>query len=457
MSNKKSESSKFHEKSFWVVVDVRFTSDPILDPVSKSIYGFIKSLCQLLSKSFSKNEVGFLLISYERPYPWIIELSKEFPNYIKFWSGGPDSFFYSSIGPLWLWPTFVLKRVRSLVDNNFIWVSYRNIDRPLFVSGKNISSNIVQIINNSVPIFNMKGVSVFKRIIYRLFIARAINRLKNNYCTSRNVLGLIKKFHKKKEINLKLLYPGVSEFAGKFKKSLNNEDQFKNKSNVLQILSSNEFLVHYKQLLETISKSPWFLAIGNSDKFYNWDLLYQSLICEELKKKEIWIIRVGVELNEFQQFIRKNEYIKNNNIIIIPKLKIIYILLLDQVNLYYLMSISDLLVHTCQINVSTIFILEAIYCGLPVMYKSNQDIDDFLNENKFEKYFLNKIDSDSPSVWANHIVRFLENYQTIGLCTHLKKLNNTRDFFSEFENNSDYNWEKSASLFYTEIMSKRLI
>lgn len=445
----------------WIVLDVRDTENPILDPRAKFARGFTRSLASALCEINDETQkpVSLLLISYKEPYNWIIEVAQEFPQLIKYWSGGPFSNVQSfqKLIPL-SWSSFCFGRLSSLIGEKFVWISMKNFDRPTRISNKKYSENFVQIVNDSRDFFKLPGTSFIRRVLGKIILKRNINNRISTYISSQFLLNNTIRFSARKLNEFpKVFHDGLDDDAGKFMRSANLKEEVARRKELLSDLIGDHFKINSEALSSSVISGFWILAVGQSERYFCWDTIYRAVRSEQLRKSGVWVLRIGFDVSELLAFSKKNDSISFQNFCIFPNLKLAFLTLPTQVSLYRIMSLSNLFVHPCLHNVNPVFVLESVCCGLPVLYLKNKDIDDISRSWLLGKHFITQVDSNSIVVWANEIRRFFKNYYQSDAYNRISKVTNVRKYIDKNTDLQKFRWEFVLSDFFNSVIKQKVL
>ena len=452
------------QKDIWLVIDSRIAKTPYLSNESRFTYGLINALTQKIEIEASRNndfKIKILLISNDAPPQWMIELITKHPNSASFWCGGPNIFQKKTGQSSWLWATHVFKDIQKITENRFIWLSPTSLDRPLFISKKPIAKKIIQIIQNPIPLLNIPGLSFLFKMQFKFILRRNINNLDNLITTSSFTHETLSKINKKKSSRILILKDFVDQKFGLSEKTNNTQELYeKRKELLLNLISNNEFskITETQQtLFESILNDFWCIGIGKNKKYKNWDIAQNAVLKltgKEYVDLDTWFIRLGTDQKEIYSYSKKDSSIDIGPIKIFPKLKTVLIPFLTDGQLASLYSCSDINLCPSIGESYGLSSLEAAFSGTPTIYKSGTVIDDHFEESALPTNYWCRVDSLSPSVWANQIERILNDKKDSSFYKDLYKSNSARQYITNYTKVNNDSWNEQSEKFFDFLFRK---
>ncbi|KAB8030879.1 glycosyltransferase [Fluviispira multicolorata] len=433
----------------WLAIDARSAQQGVVSGISRFVIGLTKALAHELENR-KKNLTGskrikLLIVSKSEPAPWVVELVHNYPDIISYWSGGPGALQKSYDKPIWLWPTFTLKRIQKLTHNQIIWFAPANFDRPLFISRNSMSSRVVQVIHDSIPFMPIKGVGFLFKRQFRFLVKRTLSRLPFVTTVSPHSAKLLQNLVKKRINPLHIIGDAVDLEFGSQPKIRQTRELYERRERFLEQLVDSEEQEKFKNVINKFLKDKWIIGVGRNQKYKLWDLAAQAIqkITPETGL-EAWFIRIGADNKEISSYLKKSIPREVGEIKVFDSLKIVVLPILSDEELAEIYRISDLLVHPSIAEGFGLPPLEAALSGTPVIYRTSTAVDLHFSPGILPSNYWLGSDSSYPAIWVKQIEKILLDKKDSEFYIGLQNAESTRKFIIERANGRSFEWKESA-------------
>lgn len=455
------EEDNFKENSeiVWLAIDSRAAQSGVVSGISRFVIGLTRALAEELDKrklvfSQNKKRLKILIVSKSEPAEWVVELVHKYPNIVSFWSGGPGSLQKSYDKPIWLWPTFALKRIQKLTNNQVIWFAPANFDRPLFVSRNHMASRVIQVVHDNIPFMNVKGVGFLFKRQFRFLVKRALARLPFVTTVSAFSAKTLQGLVKKRTAPLYVIGDAVDLNFGSKPRVMNLEILISKRKKFLENISFEKDIEKLSLMNDKVLEGSWVLGVGRNQKYKCWDIASQAVMKVATDSLlNIWFIRVGADQKEISSYVKKCVPKEIGKIKLFENLKIIVFPILSDLELAELYSLTTLLVHPSIAEGFGLPPLEAALSGTPVLFRMGTAVDQHFQAGELPNNFWHGMDSGYSALWAKQIERMLLDNKNSGFYKKLYESSSTREFILEKSNGKCFEWKESANSLLDWILS----
>jgi glycosyltransferase involved in cell wall biosynthesis len=446
------EEANFKDNSdiVWLAIDSRSAQSGVVSGISRFVIGLTRALAAELDKrkfvfTQNKKRLKILIVSKSEPAQWVVELVHKYPNIVSFWSGGPGALQKSYDKPIWLWPTFALKRIQKLTNNQVIWFAPANFDRPLFVSRNNMASRVIQVVHDSIPFMPVKGVGfIFKRQ-FRFLVKRALARLPFVTTVSSHSAKILQGLVKKRTTPLYVIGDAVDLTFGSKSRITDMDLLFSKRKKFLEDISCERDIEKLNLIIEKIQQGSWILGVGRNQKYKCWDIASQAVMKVATDSSlNLWFIRIGSDQKEISSYVKKCAPKEIGKIKFFENLKTIVFPVLSDYELADLYNLSTLLVHPSVAEGFGLPPLEAALSGTPVIFRTATAVDQHFPPGILPSNFWCGVDSGYLSVWAKQIERMLLDKKDSEFFKNLHSAKTTREFIVERSHGRSFEWNESA-------------
>ncbi|KAB8038872.1 glycosyltransferase [Silvanigrella paludirubra] len=446
------EEANFKDNSdiVWLAIDSRSAQSGVVSGISRFVIGLTRALAAELDNRkivFTKNKkrLKILIVSKSEPAQWVLELVHKYPNIVSFWSGGPGALQKSYDKPIWLWPTFALKRIQKLTNNQVIWFAPANFDRPLFVSRNNMSSRVIQVVHDSIPFMPVKGVGfIFKRQ-FRFLVKRALSRLPFVTTVSTHSAKILQGLVKKRTAPLYVIGDAVDLHFGSKSRITDNNLLFSLRKKFLDEVTFEKDSEKFTLFIEKIIQGNWVLGVGRNQKYKCWDIASQAVMKVATDSSlNVWFIRIGADQKEISGYLKKCVPKEIGKIKFFENLKTIIFPILSDFELAELYRLSSLLVHPSVAEGFGLPPLEAALSGTPVIYRTSTAVDQHFSPGMLPSNFWCGLDNGYLAIWAKQIEKMLIDNKDSEFYINLNKAKSTREFIVEKAQGKSFEWNESA-------------
>nr|BFD30577.1 hypothetical protein GTC16762_01950 [Pigmentibacter ruber] len=435
----------------WLAIDSRSAQSGIVSGISRFVIGLTRALAIELNKrnvSLQKNKkrLKILIVSKSEPSQWIIDLIHRYPDTVSFWSGGPGALQKSYDKPIWLWPTFALKRIQKLTSNHVIWLAPANFDRPLFISRNNMSSRVIQVVHDSIPFMPVKGVGfIFKRQ-FRFLVKRALSRLPYVSTVSNHSAKILQSLVKKRTSPLYVIGDAVDLHFGSQAKVTDKNQLTILRKKFLEDVSLEKDPEKFNSFIEKIIQGKWILGVGRNQKYKCWDVALQAVskVASENSALNIWFIRIGSDPKEISSFLKRCPMKEIGRIKFFDNLRTIVLPTLSDFELADIYRFSNLLVHPSVAEGFGLPPLESALSGTPVIYRTSTAVDQHFDMGILPTNFWCGLDNGYSAIWAKQIEKILQDKNDSEFYKDLNKAKSTRQFIVDKANGKSFEWNESA-------------
>ncbi len=439
---------------FWIVFDVRLADHEARSGIARFITALTKASCQELRKRQELKDplvqhIRMLLVSHKSPERWVEDLVYENPHLVSSWHDQRSRIFFKKRnGPVWLWPSLTFRKIMRLTNQNAIWLSFANFDRPLFVCGKSKHQKVIQFIHDIIPAMNFPGIGMFYKFQFRFFVSRNLRKLPNILTVSNFSARALEQMVPQRSLPISVIPDGIDEVFGKFQKSFDKNYLIpKRKDYLKRVLGLEE---------QQWTENHWIIGVGRSQRYKNWQTIYQVLEQVNIDKarKQAWFLRIGAEQQECDYLIQKHDAQWQNNVLISYTSGVVIFPYINDEELSELYSLGDLLVHPSFAEGFGMPPLEAALSGLPVLFQKGTAIEEHFAPDQLPSQFWFAVDADRSAIWTNQIRVFLDDpksslfYQEISRATSPRK---AVLGYSKLQN--DFTWHTSASKLLDFVLS----
>lgn len=410
----------------WLIIDTRTAQKHIDSGIARTVVGITKALAQTLTTAAYEN-INILLVGKREPATWMIDLVNEYPERVKYWSGGPGSLTQKWERPVFAWSTFVLERISKITNGNFIWIAPANFDRPLLfpgLKGKKYRDRIAQIIHDTIPFYHKKSMGFFFRMQFKMLVKRTLSNYPKVLTVSKHSREQLLQLSPERKFPLGIIPFGVEEQFGHGPRLQNKEEARRLFLQRLFPHSSSMEEAEFKSLL----KSKWILGVGREQKYKCWKLAEDvAQLCNKEIPIGTWLVRVGAENNEIS-FAQR----------------VISISHLDDDLLAKIYLLADLLLHPSAAEGFGFPPLEAALSGLPVIYRPGTAVEDHFPAGSLPLSYWNALESQNENDWASAAVSVLNGTGEIkDFLAQLDKSPSTREYVLKRVNRT-FDWSTSA-------------
>lgn len=435
----------------WLAIDSRSAQSGIVSGISRFVIGLTRALAEELDKRAyilqkNKKRLKILIVSKSEPAQWVIDLVHNYPNTVSFWSGGPGSLQKSYDKPIWLWPTFALKRIQKLTNNHVIWLAPANFDRPLFISRNNMASRVIQVVHDSIPFMPVKGVGfIFKRQ-FRFLVKRALSRLPYVTTVSAHSAKILQSLVKKRTAPLYVIGDAVDLHFGSQSKIINKDTLYALRKKFLDDVSTEKDSDKFNQFLDKILQGQWILGVGRNQKYKCWDVALQAVskVASENNALNIWFIRIGSDPKEISGYLKKCPMKEIGKIKFFENLRTIVFPTLSDFELADIYRLSNLLVHPSVAEGFGLPPLESALSGTPVIFRTSTAVDQHFEVGSLPNNFWCGLDNGYSAIWAKQIEKILLDKKDSEFYKKLNSSKSTREFIVEKANGKSFEWNESA-------------
>lgn len=447
------EEANFKDNSdiVWLAIDSRSAQSGVVSGISRFVIGLTRALAAELDKrkfvfTQNKKRLKILIVSKSEPAQWVVELVHKYPNIVSFWSGGPGALQKSYDKPIWLWPTFALKRIQKLTNNQVIWFAPANFDRPLFVSRNNMASRVIQVVHDSIPFMPVKGVGfIFKRQ-FRFLVKRALVRLPFVTTVSSHSARILQGLVKKRTSPLYVIGDAVDLNFGSKSRIVDANLLFSRRKKFLEDISHEKDIDKLNLIIEKIQQGSWILGVGRNQKYKCWDVASQAIMKVATDSSlNLWFIRIGSDQKEISSYMKKCVPKEIGKIKFFEALKTIVFPVLSDYELADLYSLSTLLVHPSVAEGFGLPPLEAALSGTPVIFRTATAVDQHFPPGMLPNNFWCGVDSSYISVWSKQIEKMLFDKKDSEFFKNLHTAKSTREFIVEKAYGKSFEWNESAA------------
>ncbi|WP_233231268.1 glycosyltransferase [Silvanigrella aquatica] len=434
----------------WLAIDSRSAQSGVVSGISRFVIGLTRALAVELDKrkhilTQNKKRLKILIVSKSEPAPWVVELVHKYPQVASFWSGGPGSLQKSYDKPIWLWPTFALKRIQRLTSNHVIWFAPANFDRPLFVSRNNMAQRVIQVVHDSIPFMPVKGVGfIFKRQ-FRFLVKRALYRLPFVTTVSNHSAKILQGLVKKRSAPLYVIGDAVDLSFGSKSRITDEKKLYSKRKKFIENLSLEKDTEKLNYFIEKVFQGDWVLGVGRNQKYKCWDIAAQAVMKAATDASlNLWFIRIGADQKEISGYMKKGPVREIGKIKFFENLKIIVLPVLSDAELAEVYRLSNLLIHPSVAEGFGLPPLEAALSGTPVIFRTSTAVDHHFPEGTFPNNFWCGIESGYLNVWSKQIEKMLLDKKDSEFYKNLFKAKSTREFIVERAHGRAFEWSESA-------------
>ena len=430
---------KVSEKKTWVVIDIRLAQGDVASGLSRYVKSITASLVEELNLEKKQKSLKLLLIGDELPPDWVCELVSSYPDSVSHWQGGQPSRGIWRHFPL-IWSTKILKRIRCFTKDSFIWLAPGNIDRPLFISRKPIVQNFIQVIHDAIPFSRVKGLSLWFRMHFCSVVQRTVRKLPVIITTTQHSAEGILKHTKQNSEKIIPIPLGIESIFGS-KNLYSGKSLLDHRKLFLSSYTANNF----ESLIEDICSSYWFVGVGRSTRYKNWNFALQLSAQFIHNEKKSWFFRVGISQKELNEYAKRSYFKSLGNIVIFEELRLIAIPYVHDHDLYTLFRLSDALLHPSSAEGFGIPPLEAALSGLPVVYNSKTAVHDHFPQEKGISDFWIGIDNLNIDDWREALKSILiARIKPTAFYKGLIQADETRSYVLDKAKTSDFLWSETA-------------
>lgn len=446
------EEANFKDNSdiVWLAIDSRSAQSGVVSGISRFVIGLTRALAVELDNRkivFAKNKkrLKILIVSKSEPAQWVVELVHKYPNIVSFWSGGPGSLQKSYDKPIWLWPTFALKRIQKLTNNQVIWFAPANFDRPLFISRNNMASRVIQVVHDSIPFMPVKGVGfIFKRQ-FRFLVKRALSRLPFVTTVSTHSAKILQGLVKKRTAPLYVIGDAVDLHFGSKSRITDTSILFSLRKKFLEDITYEKDVEKLNSFIEKITQGNWVLGVGRNQKYKCWDIASQAVMKVTTDTPlSLWFIRIGADQKEISGYLKKCVPKDIGKVKFFENLRTIVLPILSDYELADLYRLSSLLVHPSVAEGFGLPPLEAALSGTPVIFRTSTAVDQHFPAGILPSNFWCGIDNAYLAIWAKQIEKLLLDKKDSEFFKNLNQAKSTREFIVEKSHGKSFEWNESA-------------
>lgn len=443
---------KDNSEIVWLAIDSRSAQSGVVSGISRFVIGLTRALAIELNKKNShllkgNKKLKILIVSKSEPAEWVIELIHQYPNTVSFWSGGPGALKKSYNKPIWLWPTFALKRIQKLTNNHVIWLAPANFDRPLFISRKQMASRVIQVVHDSIPFMPVKGVGfIFKRQ-FRFLVKRALSRLPYVTTVSTHSAKILQGLVKKRSSPLYVIGDAVDLHFGSTPRITNAEMLISLRKKFFAEVSLEVGDDKSNQLIEKILQGQWILGVGRNQKYKCWDVALQAVtkVAADNNSLNIWFIRIGSDSKEVSSYSKKCQMKEVGKIKIFENLRTVVFPILSDFELADIYRLANLLVHPSVAEGFGLPPLESALSGTPVIFRTSTAVDQHFENCQLPNNFWCGLDNGYTAIWAKQIEKIILDKKDSEFYQKLNSAHSTREFIVSKANGKNFQWDESAA------------
>ncbi|WP_186646387.1 glycosyltransferase [Fluviispira vulneris] len=434
----------------WLAIDGRTAQQGVVSGISRFVIGLTRALVLELENrkknQIESKRIKILIVSKSEPAQWVVELVHKYPDIISYWSGGPGALQKSYDKPIWLWPTFTLKRIQKLTHNQIIWFAPANFDRPLFISRNSMSSRVIQVIHDSIPFMPIKGVGFLFKRQFKFLVKRTLSRLPFVTTVSPHSAKLLQGLVKKRTAPLHIIGDAVDLEFGCQPKIKQARELVSRREKFLEQLVDTVDNDKFRNVINKFLKEKWVLGVGRNQKYKFWDLAAQAIqkITPETTGLDVWFIRIGADNKEISSYLKRCVSRECGKLIVFESLKTIILPVLTDSELAELYRISDLLVHPSIAEGFGLPPLEAALSGTPVLYRTSTAVDLHFPPGILPSNYWLGSDSSSPSIWVKQIEKLLLDKKDSEFYIGLQNADSTRKYIIKRSQGRSFEWKESA-------------
>lgn len=449
-------------QTHWIVIDVRTAQEGVNSGVSRFVVGLASALTRELSAQSASNvesPLKILLVARQHPPRWIVDLVRQFPQFVSFWSGGPGALTSRWNKPVYLWPTSVVKRIHQFTKGRFLWVAPANFDRPLFVSRSKsglTKDRLIQVIHDTIPFTQKSGMGFFFRQQFCFLVRRTLGRFPHVLTNSAFSARELKQLSQKRTFGVEVLRFGIEGIFGSVPRLVGRDSCKQTRFNFLKSTLGLDDDPSDLAILNKWASMRWIVGVGRPQKYKNWDLALETVASSQtLDSEGLLLLRVGYDPKETLKF-GKSDHKAYGRALFNGQLSVLGFSGLSDDSLAMLYSLSDVLLHPSRAEGFGFPPVEAALSGLPVIYRAGTAVETHFSSNVFPKMFWHGIDADDVDAWRDALKKVLagdeESKQFFGGMALAK---NPRTFIESVSRETWFRWSDSAKQFleYIKTMS----
>lgn len=461
----------------WLVIDTRTTQHGINSGISRFVVSLSRALAEVLAQSttgavmpfvstepesqlqtasglageVSVQNVRLLLVGKNEPPPWAVDLVRQYPRVVSFWSGGPGALSRRWDKPVYFWPTRVLTRIAAYTNDNFLWLAPANFDRPLLVSSlkrKKHRARIIQFIHDTIPLTQGKSMGFLFRTQFRFFVNRTLLRFPNVFTSSQHTADLLRQTCQKRSKPVFVLELGIEpKFGAQPLMPLGNTRDEARRRFLCALNPALAQPDNTLRLNELVAKK-WVVGVGRYQKYKGWELAEEAVTAvDKSLSGGALFIRVGLDPKESARF-QKQELRSFGFGAWIEQIPCLGILNLGDEALVQLYRMADCLVHPSRAEGFGFPPVEAALCGLPVVYRAGTAVDEHFKPGELPESYWNRVPSDAVADWTAALLKTLGRPNEMSsFLASMAEYPSVRAFFEHVSRGTRFSWQLSATRF----------
>ena len=437
----------------WLVIDTRTAQSGVQSGVSRFVVGLTTALADRLSQSES---LKLLLVSKSEPPAWVVELVHKYPQTVSFWSGGPGALTRKWEKPTYYWSTKVIRKISKFSSGQFLWLAPANFDRPLFSSsffGSQNRDRVIQIVHDTIPLTQRNSMGFLFRTQFKFFVKRTLARFPNVLTVSQHSATELQRFCRKRTTPVSVLSNGVEGIFGSKKRPTSEAEQRTMRVEFLRSMLDVNASPTADAQLEKLAAMRWVMGVGRSQKYKGWEVAEEAITqCGSKIPQGVLFLRIGFEQRELSRFGKSEPKVFGQGLACsqVPMLAFPGVSDDTLVGFYQL---SDALVHPSKAEGFGFPPLEAVLCGLPVLYRSGTAVDDHFAPGALPDHFWRPLSSDNAQDWAGHLVEVLshDRFQS-KFAKEMQMALSPRAYVEQIAGGKQFDWHTAADTFLAQIL-----
>jgi glycosyltransferase involved in cell wall biosynthesis len=393
----------------WLVLDTRTAENGVSSGVSRFVVGIAGGLTQVLAGR-STGDIRVLLVGKHEPPAWIIDLVRNYPGLVSYWSGGPGSLTRKSEKPVWLWPSKVVPEIARYTKERFYWVAPGNLDRPLLwpFGRARWKVRLVQVVHDTIP-FSQKGsMGFFFRLQFGAIVRRTLAAFPHVVTVSRHSAEALATLVPRRSRPVAVVGNGVEPVFGGGDRPFGKARHDARVRFLQSLFSSAEGSTQQLALVERLARARWVVGVGRYQKYKSWETVEEALpLLQGAFAEGAAFFRVGFCARD-QQRLAKCDHLAFGPGMYFPSMGMLGLPELPDASLARLYALADVCVHPSRAEGFGLPPLESAFCGTPVVVRSGTAVDDHFVGSALPQGFVTALDTNDPQGWAQAIAHVCE-------------------------------------------------